>query len=100
MESLASHPQVFMKISGLVEGTKRRSGDAPADAEFYRPVLDFLWKTFGADRLIYGSNWPVSERFAPLNRVQQIAMSYFAGKGQTALDNVFWKNAQTAYGLR
>jgi len=100
METLAAHPQVFMKVSGLVEGAKRSNGDAPADAEFYRPVLDILWKLFGVDRLIYASNWPVSERFAPLGRVQQIAMSYFAEKGQAALDRVFWENAQTAYGLR
>ena len=100
MEKLAAHPQVFMKVSGLVEGTKRRKGDAPAELDFYRPVLDILWKLFGADRLIYGSNWPVSEHYSPLGRVQQIAMSYFAEKDQAALDKVFWKNAQTAYGLK
>ena len=99
MEKLAAHPQVFMKVSGLVEGTKRRKGDAPADVDFYRPVLDILWKLFGADRLVYASNWPVSEYNAPLGRVQQIAMTYFAEKGQAALDNVFWKNAQVAYRL-
>ena len=97
METLAAHPQVFMKVSGLVEGTQRRNGEAPDDVDYYRPVLDILWKLFGADRLIYGSNWPVSEHFAPLGRVQQIAMSYFATKGQTALEKVFWKNAQAAY---
>jgi L-fuconolactonase len=47
--------------------------------------------------LIYGSNWPVSERFAPLDRVEQIALDYFRAKGQAALDQVFWQNAQTAY---
>jgi len=60
-------------------------------------VLEFLWKTFGADRLIYGSNWLVSARFAPLDRVQQIPMTFFTEKGQAALEKVFWKNAQTAY---
>jgi len=100
LKKLAAHPQVFMKVSGLVEGTKRRNGDAPADVDFYRPVLDILWKLFGADRLVYGSNWPVCEHCAPLGRVQQIAMTYFAGKGQTALDKVFWKNALVAYGLK
>lgn len=100
METLANHPRVFMKVSGLVEGARRRNGDAPADMEFYRPVLEVLWKAFGPERLIYGSNWPVSERFAPLGRVEQIALSYFAEKGQAALDHVFWKNARVAYGLK
>ena len=97
MQKLAQRPQVFMKVSGLVEGTRCSHGDAPATAEFYQPVLESLWNTFGANRLIYGSNWPVSERFAPLATVQQIVMTFFATKGQTALDKVFWQNAQAAY---
>lgn len=100
METLAAHPQIFMKVSGLVEGTKCRHADAPAQPEIYRPVLDVLWKLFGADRLLYGSNWPVSGHNASLGRVQQIALDYFATKGQAALDKVFWKNAQIAYGLK
>jgi L-fuconolactonase len=100
METLANHPQVFMKVSGLVEGTGLRNGDAPSEIEFYRPVLDVLWKTFGPERLLYGSNWPVSERFAPLGRVEQIALTYFSEKGQTALEHVFFRNARVAYGLK
>lgn len=100
MEGLAARPRVYMKVSGLVEGTGRRGGDAPADVETYRPVLEALWTLFGPDRLLYASNWPVSARFAPLARVQQIAADFFAAKGQAALDKVFWKNAQAAYGLR
>ncbi len=98
IDGLARHPQVFMKISGLVEGTRRKNGDAPSDPAFYAPVLDALWERFGADRLIYGSNWPVSGRFASLATLQSIALHYFASKGPAALDHVFWKNAQTAYG--
>mgnify|MGYP000868638739 CR=1 FL=1 len=97
MERLAARPRVFMKVSGLVEGTGRRVGDAPADPAFYRPTLEALWETFGADRLIYGSNWPVSGRNAPLETVQKIALAFFAEKGQDALDKVFWKNGCAAY---
>ncbi|HSA00581.1 MAG TPA: amidohydrolase family protein [Candidatus Paceibacterota bacterium] len=99
IDGLSEHPQVFMKVSGLVEGTDRRNGDAPEEIEFYRPVLDKLWKAFGPDRLLYGSNWPVSERFAPLGRVERIALRYFSEKGQATIDKVFSKNARVAYGL-
>ena len=100
MENLGRRPQVFMKVSGLVEGTGRNKGEASADVDFYRPVLETLWDTFGPDRLIYASDWPVSGRYAPLATVQKIATDFFAEKGQDALDKVFWKNAQTAYGLK
>ena len=36
------------------------------DNQFYRPVLDALREMFGPERLICASDWPVSERFAPL----------------------------------
>ncbi|MDD4871462.1 MAG: amidohydrolase family protein [Kiritimatiellae bacterium] len=97
MRTLAEHPQIFMKVSGLVEGTKCSKGDAPVNVEFYQSVLETLWNIFGPDRLVYGSNWPVSARFASLATVQQIAMNFFASKGQAAMDKVFWKNAQVAY---
>src|SRR5262249_48810357 len=49
---------VFCKLSALVDGTRKRDA-APTDLEFYIPVLNVIWKAFGADRLLYGSNWPV-----------------------------------------
>jgi len=98
IDTLAASPQVYMKVSGLVEGSGCKSGDAPSDPAYYAPVLDALWDRFGADRLIYGSNWPVSGRNAELATVQGIIMESFACRGQAALDKVFWKNAQKAYG--
>jgi predicted TIM-barrel fold metal-dependent hydrolase len=97
MESVARHPNVFCKVSGLVEGTGCIDGTAPHDAQFYTPVLDAVWDAFGPNRLIYGSNWPVSERFATLATVQQIVNDYFRAKGRTPLEKVFAENAKVAY---
>jgi predicted TIM-barrel fold metal-dependent hydrolase len=52
---------------------------------------------FGPGRLIYGSNWPVSARFAPLDRVHNIVRTYFAAKGESAVRKVFAENARAAY---
>jgi predicted TIM-barrel fold metal-dependent hydrolase len=100
IDSLAHHPQVFMKISGLVEGTQCRAGDAPVDPAHYAPTLNALWERFGADRLIYGSNWPVSWRNAQLATVQGVIMANFSSKGRESLDKIFWKNSQSVYGWR
>ncbi|MBI2925563.1 MAG: amidohydrolase family protein [Verrucomicrobia bacterium] len=97
MQTAAGHKNVFCKVSGLVEGTGRADGTAPQEVEFYRPVLDAVWAAFGEDRLIYGSNWPVSERFATLATVQRIASDYFSAKRSGVRDKVFWKNAKTVY---
>ncbi len=88
---------VYCKVSALVEGTGRRNRDAPTDVDFYRPVLDILWNTFGEDRLIYGSNWPVSDRAAAYATVYGIVQSYFAAKGRGPLRKFLRENAIAAY---
>jgi L-fuconolactonase len=97
--AMAKLRNVFAKVSGLVEGASRalKENKAPTDTAFYRPYLDVTWEAFGPDRLVYGSNWPVSERFASLAAVQTIVTEYFSGKGRTALEKVFAGNAATAY---
>jgi L-fuconolactonase len=100
IRAVARRPNVYMKVSGLVEGTGRRAGDAPADVEFYRPWLDIVWDAFGEDRLIYGSNWPVSARFAPLTTVQALVHDYFSAKGERPLRKVFSENARRFYHWR
>lgn len=97
MRAAAAGKKVFCKVSALVEGTGRQQRDAPTDVDFYKPVLDALWETFGADRLIYGSNWPVSERAAGYATVYGIVSSYFHAKGQEALERFLRRNALTAY---
>ncbi len=96
----AQFPRVFLKVSALVEGTGKSDGSAPRDVEYYRPWLDIAWNAFGPDRLIYGSNWPVSARFAPLATVQGIVHDYFSAKGRPALEKFFAQNAQAAYRWR
>lgn len=90
-------PNTYMKVSGLVEGTGKTHGDAPKEVEPYRRVLDTIWGAFGEDRVIYGSNWPVSERFAPLATVQHVVQEYFAAKGEAVSDKYFRKNATRVY---
>ena len=97
IRAAAAHANVFCKASALVEGTGRNDGTAPRAVEFYRPVLDAVWEAFGEDRLIYGSDWPVSERFASLATVQAIVTDYFTAKGQRAAEKFFSKNALNAY---
>jgi L-fuconolactonase len=95
----ARHAGIHMKVSGLVEGTGRTEGTAPRDVEHYRPVLDAIWQTFGEDRLIFGSNWPVSARFAPLEVVHGIVAEFFAERGPVASAKYFAGNAAKVYGV-
>ncbi|MFO0978986.1 MAG: amidohydrolase family protein [Planctomycetaceae bacterium] len=95
IENAAKHPGVFCKVSALVEQT--RTKPAPQDVAYYLPVLDRLWRAFGEDRLIFGSNWPVSDRGAPLETVVKIVREYFLTKGERAAAKFLAENAKAAY---
>jgi len=97
MKALARRRNVYFKLSGLVEGTGRNDGTAPRDVEFYRPVLDAMWQMFGPQRLIYASNWPVSELYAPLATVQGIVEDYVRNHDRRAPAQVFSLSGQAAY---
>ena len=98
MQAAARHPNVFCKVSALVEQTGRKP--APREVEYYRPVLDRLWTLFGEDRLLFGSNWPVSNGGAPFETVVGIVRDYFTAKGERSAGKYFLSNSQTAYAWR
>jgi L-fuconolactonase len=94
LRELGKRPQVYAKVSNVV----RRLGDrVPDRVSFYRAALDELWDIFGPHRLLYGSNWPVSDRVAPYRTVIKVVQEYFATRGQEASEQYFWKNSKAAY---
>jgi predicted TIM-barrel fold metal-dependent hydrolase len=67
------------------------------DVNDYRPALDEMWESFGPERSIYGSNWPVSDRLAPYDIVFRVVRDYFAAKGLGASEKFFAQNSKRAY---
>lgn len=100
ISTVAQKPNVFMKVSALVEQVKGAEGNSPRDTAYYLPILDHLWEQFGPDRLIYGSNWPVSDKGGSYGVVFGLVREFFTSKGTEACEKYFWKNAQEAYRWR
>ena len=94
LRELGKRPQVFLKISEVL---RRVNGRVPLDVNFYRSRLDEFWDIFGQDRLIYGSDWPNSDLWAPYPQVLKLAREYITGKGPEAAEKFFWKNSVRAY---
>ena len=94
LHEIGQRHQIFSKVSNVL---RKKNGQPVDDPDFYRPSLDQLWDTFGVDRLIYGSNWPVSEKAGPYELVFKIVREYFATKGKDASQRFFARNSQTAY---
>lgn len=92
----AAMPNVWCKLSALVEGSRKRDA-APKELDIYRPTVDAVWNAFGPDRLVFGSNWPVSDLYAKFETVHSLAMQYLTEKG--AAEKVYGANAIAAYKL-
>ena len=97
IRAAASHGNVFVKISALVESASRDGKKAPKDLAFYKPYIDVVWNAFGNERVIYGSDWPVCESAADYETMQRIVMEYAQHKGDLAVRQFCSLNAKRAY---
>ena len=85
LEELQGRTNVYAKVSGTIS---KRDG---------RMQLDELWRVFGADRVIYASNWPVCERVAPYAAVLKIVKGYADALGTLAAEKFFRLNSAACY---
>ena len=97
LKAAARHKNVYLKVSALIENARQDGKPATNDTSFYQPILKSAWLTFGEDRVIYGSNWPVSNLAGPYSLVFQIVSEFFNEQGQAAKEKFFAGNAQAAY---
>jgi L-fuconolactonase len=58
IRELARRPHVYCKFSGLM--TEIRDRGNALDTDLIRPYFDTVLKAFGPQRLMFGSDWPVS----------------------------------------
>ena len=94
VRELGKRPQVYVKISEVL---RRVGGRVPTDLNFYRPKLDELFGIFGEDRVLFGSDWPNSDNWAPYPQVFGIVHEYFTAKGPVIAEKYFRTNSIAAY---
>jgi predicted TIM-barrel fold metal-dependent hydrolase len=104
MERLAAYPNIHMKFSSFFDifnpsptGDESVPWTAPTELDPYRPYFDVLMRTFGADRLIWGSNWPVVEQGGSIEGAIAIAEEYLAEHGPSVRNKVMHTNARKFY---
>ena len=95
MRELAHHPNVWCKVSGLV--TEAKVGESLQ--EDIRPYLDVAFDAFGADRLMFGSDWPVCLLAASYEDVWRLLDSYANHLSTADREKLFGGNAAAFYGL-
>jgi L-fuconolactonase len=95
IRKLAKFPNVFCKVSGMVTEADWFRWKA-ADFSSY---LDIVFESFGADRLMIGSDWPVCTVAGDYASVMNIVKDYISNLSQEERDAVLGKTAQELYRL-
>jgi len=96
IRELASFPNLFCKVSGLVTEADWQSW-TPEDM---RPYLDVAFECFGPSRLMIGSDWPVCSAAAPYSRVMEVVTDYLSKYAAKERDAVLGGNAATFWRLK
>jgi L-fuconolactonase len=94
VRGLAAQPNTTCKLSGLV--TEAPPG---ARAQAFAMVADVVLGAFGADRVMFGSDWPVCLLASDYAGVMTLARSLAAGLSPAEQAAVFGATAARAYRL-
>ena len=92
IREFAAHPNTTCKLSGLV--TEAPPG-APSQA--FADVADVVLSAFRADRVMFGSDWPVCLLVSDYAGVTELARSLTAGLSAAERAAVFWGTAARVY---
>lgn len=95
MSVLRQFENLYCKISGMVteaawNGWKK---------EDFKPYIDTVVETFGTDRIMFGSDWPVCSVAASYDEVVGIVEDYFSSFPQDEQEKIFGLNAIAFYNL-
>jgi L-fuconolactonase len=96
MRELASFPNLHAKVSGLVTEANWQ-GWKPEDL---RPYLDVAFESFGAKRLMIGSDWPVCTVAASYAQVVNLVKDYLSSYTAEDREAVFGGNAANFWRLQ
>ena len=92
LKAAAASPNVYAKVSGL------NTAASPAwNAAEIKPYIDYAIDCFGADRLMFGSDWPVAILAGDYAQVWKETQDALAGRAQYEIDAILGNTAQRVY---
>lgn len=93
---LATFPNVSCKLSGMVTETTNFQWTK----EEFSPFIEIVFKAFGTDRILYGSDWPVCLLAANYKNQLEIVQNYISTLSQIEQAKVMGNNAVNFYKIK
>lgn len=94
IEGLSRHPNVACKLSGLLTLSPTESS-----SDNLRPIVDEILQAFGPERVMFGSDWPVSSCVANYSDVTAQTTALIDDLSPVEKAGVLSANAQRVYKL-
>ena len=94
VRDIAACPNATVKLSAMFEN----AGGA-IDATTARPWFAWCLEAFGADRMMWGSNWPVCFRDAPLVAWREVTDALLSPLQSSERESISGGTAERAYRL-
>jgi len=96
IRAIARHDNVCCKVSGMVTEAVRRGWKR----DDFTPYLDVVLESFGPERLMFGSDWPVCLLAGEYADVAAIPREYFSRLSATEQRMIWGETAAGFYGLK
>ena len=93
INTLANYQNVYCKISGLVTETTEKEWEESK----FTPFIEVVFKAFGSDRLLFGSDWPVCLLNGNYTSVLKTIVNYLANCPKELSNKVLGLNAINLY---
>ncbi len=95
IQKLAAYKHLYCKVSGLI-----------TEADWHnwtylqiKPCLDIIFDTFGVDRLMFGSDWPVCNLAGGYDKMLSVVKQYTAQLNENEQAKFWGENATKFYNL-
>lgn len=96
LKDVAAYPKIFCKLSGLVTEANLTTWSK----DDLRPFVDRALESFGPQRMMFGSDWPVSLLAASYDQVLDSFQSVLQDLNEQERARIFNDNASEFYQLR
>ena len=96
MREIAKHQNVYCKISGMITEADYKTWTP----EQVHPYMKLVLESFGASRVMYGSDWPVCLVAGNYSMVKALVTDFITDLSQEEQNAIMGKNAAKFYNLK